>query len=175
MKRSRLLAVVSAAASLAGAAGIAYAVWDTREYGSAAADAGTAVPVSTDAVTLSSGDLYPGEDGKLKMVVRNGNKFTVRITGLHLDTRQGANWAVSGGSGGGANDISAAIKLNDGSASPDKNPIGDYLNTPRTIAKGDSLTLQINNAVHIGDTPNGCQNASITIPVLVEAQSYVAP
>src|SRR3989442_7382664 len=71
--------------ALVGAASVAIASWSTSTSGNGYSKASTASPlVLSDASASTSGDLYPGGSGDLKLKVANPNSFPVRITAVSL-------------------------------------------------------------------------------------------
>src|SRR5947209_17221231 len=78
-KTALLLATVTTAI----AAGAGYAAWSTSTSGDANAKAATASALTlSDASASTTGDLYPGASGALKLKVANPNPFPVRITAV---------------------------------------------------------------------------------------------
>lgn len=66
-------------------AGTAIAAWSTSGSGNAAAKAATASALTlADASASTTGDLYPGGSGALKLKISNPNGFPVRITAVQL-------------------------------------------------------------------------------------------
>src|SRR5689334_16324462 len=68
---------------VAAVAGTAIAAWSTNATGDANAKAATASAlVLSDASASTTGDLYPGGSGALKLKIANPNAFPVTITAV---------------------------------------------------------------------------------------------
>lgn len=62
-------------------AGASYAAWTTNGTGTASAQAGTSSALTTSAVAVTTGLLYPnGPAGDVQITVNNPNPYAVRIT-----------------------------------------------------------------------------------------------
>jgi hypothetical protein len=148
-----LLALVGSAL----VAGAAIASWSTNTSGSGYAKAGTATALTlSDASAFTTGDLYPGGSGTLKLRVANPNSFPVRIT------------AVSLTSGGSITSNAAACNAG-GTGVTLTNQSGLTLDLAANAA---AAVLTIAGAVHMSSaSDNNCQGAVFTIPVDVTATS----
>jgi hypothetical protein len=155
--RRRTVLVAAALLSLIAGA-IAIAAWSTNTSGSAYSKATTASAlVLSDASASTSGDLYPGGAGDLKLKVANPNSFPVRITAVSL-TSGGtitSNIAACDSGGSGVtltNQSGLAIDL--------------AANAPASV-------VTVSGAVHMATTSDtNCQGAVFTIPVDVTAASH---
>jgi len=151
--------VLIALALLALAAGaIAVAAWSTSTSGSAYSKATTASAiVLTSAAASTSGDLYPGGAGDLKLKVANPNSFPVRITGVSL---------TSGGT------------ITSDNASCDSGGNGVTLTNQSSLtidlaANAAASVVTVAGAVHMSTSSDtNCQGATFTIPVDVTAASH---
>ena len=155
IRRRTLLAIV--ALVMLGAAGIAISAWSTSSSGSAYSKATTASAiVLSDASASTSGDLYPGGSGDLKLKVANPNSFPVRIT------------AVSLTSGGSITSNVAACNTG-GTGVTLTNQSGLTLDL---VANAAATVLTVPGAVQMSSSSNtNCQGAVFTIPVDVTAAS----
>ena len=152
----KLLVVVGGTAAVA-AAGTAIAAWSTSGSGDAAAKAATASALTlADASASTSGDLYPGGSGALKLKISNPNSFPVRVTAVQLT------------SGGTITSSSAAC-----------NTAGHGVTlTAQTglavdlAANASNQVVSLAGAVQMSSTSgNACQGVVLTIPVDVTAAS----
>ena len=150
-------AVVLAGVTVLAAAALAAAAWVTSTSGNGYSKAATASPLTlSDASASTTGQLYPGGSGDLKLKVSNPNSFPVRITAVSL---------TSGGTI--TSDTSGCTALND--AVTFTNQTGLTLDLAGN-ASGTVFTLA--NAVQMGSTSaNACQGAVFTIPIDVTAAS----
>lgn len=155
LKKKPLVAVGTVAAAVP--AGGAIAAWSTSGARNAAAKATTASALTlADASASTTGDLYPGGSGALKLKLSNPNNFPVRITAVTL---------TSGGS------IT--------SSSPACNTAGHGV----TFTNQSGLTVDLaanasNEVVTLAGSvqmstlsANACQGVTFTIPVDVTAAS----
>ena len=153
----RKAVVLLALALCALVAGIAVAAWTTSASGNGSAKAATASAiVLSDASGATSGDLYPGGAGDLKLKLSNPNPFPVRATAVAL---------TSGGT------ITSTV------ASCDSGGNGVSLTTTSGLtidlaANATNQVATVSGAVHMASSaPNSCQGAVFTIPVDVTATS----
>ena len=137
--------------------GVAVSAWSTSTSGSGYSKAGTASAlVLSDASASTSGDLYPGGSGSLKLQVANPNSFAVRITAVSLTSGGTISSNVAACNTGGTgvsftNQSGLSIDLAANAAA-----------AVYTLAG----SVQMSNASH-----NSCQGAVFTIPVDVTAAS----
>jgi cytoskeletal protein RodZ len=152
MTRKRL---ISAGISLlvVGVVGLVYAQWTTNGTGSGYAKAGTetdlsTVDVSANVTTDPNHQLYPGTNGDVLVKIHNPNHYSVAVT------------SVSTGSG--------SVSSSGGLGTCTTNAVS--LNSPQSVsitipAQSDSTETTLTNAAHMGNSDNGCQGATFTIPV----------
>ncbi|MDX6588671.1 MAG: hypothetical protein QOI31_3144 [Solirubrobacterales bacterium] len=136
------------------AAGLAYAAWTASGTGSGTAKAGAAQALTTNAVAITAGDLYPGTNGDVKLEIVNPNPYPVQVT------------SVSNGSGS----ITAAGGIGTCTTTgvTYTNQTGLTINVP---ANG-SQTATLDDAAHMSNaSENGCQGATFTIPVSLTGAS----
>jgi hypothetical protein len=139
------------------AAGVGIASWSTSTSGNGYSKATTASALTlSDASASTSGDLYPGAAGDLKLKVANPNNFPVRITAVSL---------TSGGTI--TSNVSACNTAGHGVTLTNQSGLAIDLaaNAPATVET-------IAGAVHMANSSdNSCQGAIFTIPVDVTAAS----
>jgi hypothetical protein len=154
--RRRTLLTVAALFMLA-ATGIGIAAWSTSTSGNAYSKAATASAiVLSDASASTSGDLYPGGTGDLKLKVANPNSFPVRITAVSLTS-------------GGTITSNVAACNTGGTGVTLTNQSGLTLDLAANAA---AAVLTISGAVNMSSSSNtNCQGAVFTIPVDVTAAS----
>jgi hypothetical protein len=148
---------VLAAIVLALLAGVAIAAWSTSTSGNAYSKGATASPLTlSDASASTTGDLYPGASGDLKLKVANPNTFPVRITSVAL---------TSGGS------ITSSVTAcnSGGTGVTFTNQSGLTLDL---AANATAAVLTLSGVVHMSNSSDtSCQGAVFTIPVDVTAAS----
>lgn len=139
------------------ATGGAIASWSTSTSGNAYSKAGTATALTlSDASASTTGDLYPGGSGSLKLRVANPNNFPVRITAVSLTSGGSITSNVTACNTGGT-----GVSLT--------NQSGLTLDLAANAA---AAVLTIAGAVHMSNSSdNSCQGAVFTIPVDVTAAS----
>ena len=137
--------------------GVALGAWSTSTSGSGYSKAGTASAlVLSDASASTSGDLYPGASGDLKLKVANPNSFAVRITGVSLTSGGTITSNVAACNTGGTGvSFTAQSGLSIDLAA---NATAAVYTIPGSV--------QMSNSSH-----NSCQGAVFTIPVDVTAAS----
>jgi hypothetical protein len=157
-KLSRRRAVIVLLALAAFLATAAVAAWTVSSSGNAYSKAGTASPVTlSDASGSTTGDLYPGGTGSVKLRVANPNPFAVRIT------------AVSLTSGGTITSDSSACNSG-GTGVTFSNQSGLALDL---AANASATTFTLAGAASMSNgSDNSCQGAVFTIPVDVTAASH---
>jgi hypothetical protein len=146
-----------AAIVLALAASVAIAAWSTSTSGNAYSKGATATPLTlSDASASTSGDLYPGGSGDLKLKVANTNNFPVRITSISLT------------SGGTITSTVAACNTG-GTGVTFTNQSGLTLDLAANAA---AAVLTLSGVVHMSNSSDtSFQGAVFTIPVDVTAAS----
>jgi predicted extracellular nuclease len=155
LSRRTFLVVVAVVAALVATG--AFASWSVSTSGSAYSKAGSATAlVLSDASASTTGDLYPGGSGALKLKVANPNSFPVRITAVSL-TSGGTITSTSASCDSAGNGVSLT------------NQSGLTLDL---AANASATVFSISGAVQMsGSSPNACQGAVFTIPVDVTATS----
>lgn len=138
-------------------AGTAIAAWSTNGSGNAAAKAATASALTlAEASASTTGDLYPGGSGALKLKISNPNSFPVRITAVEL---------TSGGS------------ITSSSAACNTAGHGVTLSAQTGLAvdlaaNASNQVVTLATAVQMSSASgNACQGVTFTIPVDVTAAS----
>jgi hypothetical protein len=155
IRRRTLLAVAGLATLIA--AGIGIAAWSTSTSGNAYSKATTAGAITlSDASASTSGDLYPGGSGDLKLRVANPNSFPVRITAVALTSAGTITSNVTACNTGGT-----GVTLTSQSGL-----------TLDLAANAAATVLTVPGAVHMSSgSDTNCQGAIFTIPVDVTAAS----
>jgi hypothetical protein len=156
IRRRHLIALAALLAACAVAAAVA--AWDTSTSGSGYAKSATASALTlSDASASTTGDLYPGGTGALKLKVANPNNFPVRITTVSL---------TSGGTI--TSNIPACNSAGSGVSFPTQSGLAIDL------AANAAATVQtLAGAVQMSSSSdNSCQGAIFTIPVDVTAASH---
>ena len=150
----RRLVVAAALLVLLAAVGAGIAAWSTNGSGTAYAKAATAGAVTlSDASASTSGDLYPGGTGALKVKVTNPNTFPVQIT------------AVSG-NGSITSDGAAACNASHGVT------LTNQTGLSLSLAAGATTVFTLAGAVSMSNSSDtSCQGAVFSIPVTVTAAS----
>lgn len=155
LKKKPLVAVGTIAAAVL--AGGAIAAWSTSTSGNASAKAATASALTlADASGSTTGDLYPGGSGALKLKLSNPNNFPVRITAVTLT------------SGGSITSSSAACNTA-GHGVTFANQTGL---TVDLAANASNEVVTLAGSVQMSTTSaNACQGVTFTIPVDITAAS----
>ena len=155
LRRLPAVGVIGAVVAVLLGAGLASAAWLSSGGGTATARGGQALPPTTTTVAgsaITSGLLYPGSSGDVKITVNNPNTYPVTLTSV---TPNGAPTA----SGGTGTCSTTGVTLTGGSSGT-------------TIPANGSATLTLNNAASMSSASDtGCQNATFTIPVTVAITS----
>jgi hypothetical protein len=151
LSKARLAFVVAPVTVLA-VVGAGIAAWSTNGSGTAYAKAATAGAVTlSDASASTTGDLYPGGSGALKVKVTNPNTFPVQIT------------AVTG-DGSITSDAGAACTAGHGVT------LADQTGLSLSLAAGATTVFSLAGAVSMSmSSVNSCQGAVFSIPVTVTA------
>jgi hypothetical protein len=157
IKIRRRTFLVLAAVVVGVLAGVAIAAWSTSTSGNAYSKGATASAlVLSDASASTSGDLYPGGSGDLKLKVANPNSFPVRITAVTLTSGGTITSNVTACNTGGTgvtftNQTGLAVDL---------------------AANAAAAVQTLAGAVHMSNSSDStCQGAIFTIPVDVTAAS----
>jgi hypothetical protein len=132
--------------------GLVYAAWTTSGSGSGYAKATTAQALTTDDVSATTtGQLYPGGTGDVKVKINNPNPYPVVVTDV---------------TGSGAITASAAGCTTTGVTFTDQ--------TGKTIqiAANGNTSVTFNNAASMSNASlNACQGNTFTIPVALTGAS----
>jgi hypothetical protein len=147
-------AVVLVGVPLAGVlATAAYAAWTTNGTGTASAKAGTATPLTTSAVAVTTGLLYPnGPAGDVKITINNPNPYPVLVTQI----ASGGTVTAAGGTGA-CTTTGVTFTTQSGSF-----PVPATNSATFTLAGAASMSSA---------SQDGCQNATFTIPVALTGAS----
>jgi hypothetical protein len=149
-KLGRKLSLLGAVMALFLVGSVVFAAWLVTGNGNGAAQATTAASLVVTPGT-TTGDLYPGSTGAVKVNVNNPNPFDVTITSI------AGNGAVTTGAAG-------------------CTTTGVTFTAPATtgqvIAAGATLNLTLPNAAAMSNaSDNACQGATFNVPVTVSASS----
>jgi hypothetical protein len=156
INRKKLL-VLAALLAVALSVGGAVASWSTSGSGNASAKAATASAITlADASALTTGDLYPGGTGNVKLKISNPNSFPVSITSVTLTS-------------GGTIASSSATCDSGGNGVTFTNTSGLSISLAAN-AVDQAVTLTGKVAMSTASV-NACQGATFTIPVDVTAVS----
>jgi hypothetical protein len=136
-----------------GVVGLVYAQWTTNGSGSGYAKAGSAqdlstIDVSANVTTDPANQLYPGTNGDVLIQIQNPNPYSVTVTQISTGT---GSVTATGGIG---TCTTTAVSLN--------SPQTVSINVP---ANSNSAETTLTDAAHMGNSDNGCQGATFTIPV----------
>jgi hypothetical protein len=155
IRRRTILLIVAFVVVLV--AGGAIAAWSTSTSGNAYSKGATASALTlSDASASTSGDLYPGSNGDLKLKVANPNNFPVRITAVSLTSGGTVTSNV-----GACNTGGTGVTLTNQSGLT----LDLAANAPATV-------LTVSGATHMSNASDtSCQGAIFTIPVDVTAAS----
>lgn len=135
-------------------ASVALASWLASGTGSGFAKADTAAALTTSTVAATTGLLYPGGTGDLKITINNPNPYPVQVTQIAR---------------------TAAAITSDAGAACDAST-GVSMTTPQAvtidIAAGGSTTTTLAGVMSMDNTSDdSCQGATFTIPVTVSGAS----
>ena len=144
-----------ALSAVVAACGAAIAAWSTSGSGNGYAKASTASAITlADASASTSGDLYPGGAGDLKIKASNPNSFPVRITAV-------------AGNGTITSDTVGCTSANHAVTLTDQTGLSIDL-----TANASNTVSTLDDVVHMGSSAaNACQGAVFTIPITVTAAS----
>lgn len=134
------------------AVGLVYAAWTTNGSGSAYAEAGTSQALTTTSVSaFTSGQLYPGGSGAVKVKIVNPNPYAVTVS------------AVAG---------NGAITSNDAGCTTHGVTFTDQTGLSISIpANGSTETTFAGAASMSNASINACQGDTFTIPVTLTGAS----
>jgi len=156
IRRRTFVAVVALLALLAATIGIAS--WSTSTSGNGYSKAATATALTlSDASASTTGDLYPGGTGDLKVKVANPNSFPVRITAVSL---------TSGGTI--TSNVGACNTAGHGVTLTNQSGLTIDL-AANAVATVETIASAVNMST---SSDNSCQGAIFTIPVDVTAASH---
>jgi hypothetical protein len=153
----RRTALVIAAVAVLALVGVAIAAWSTSTSGNAYSKGATASAITlSDASASTTGDLYPGGTGDLKLKVANPNAFPVRITAVALQSGGSISSNVTACNSGGT-----GVTLTNQSGL-----------TIDLAANAAASVVTLTGVVHMASSSDSnCQGAVFTIPVDVTAAS----
>ena len=133
--------------------GTAYAFWTATGTGSGTAAAGVAQPLTTSPLAVSTGLLYPGATGDVRIQVDNPNPFPVTVTDV---VGTGAITSDKGGACDGATGVT----------------FSDVTGAALAVPAGGSATFTLADAVTMDNSSDdSCQGATFTIGVDLTAAS----
>lgn len=152
-RRAKLIAVVAAVLVLAGSAA---AYWTTSGSGTAAAQTGTAQPVTIAAGSPTT-QLYPGGSADVAATISNPNSFPAHVPSLLLDTSQGTGgFGVDSGHAGCAVSALSFTGSNNGGSG--------YLVPAKSGATNGSLPVDLTGALSMSAAAaNACQGATFSV------------
>jgi hypothetical protein len=155
VRRLPAVGVIGVVVAVLLGAGLASAAWLSSGGGTATSRAGQALPPTTTTVAgsaITSGLLYPGSSGDVKITVNNPNAYPVTLTSV---TANGSPTAT----GGTGSCSTTGVTLTSGASGT-------------TIPANGAATLTLSNAASMSSASDtGCQNATFTIPVTVAITS----
>jgi hypothetical protein len=133
--------------------GTAYAFWFASGSGAGSAAATVAKPLTTSAVAVSSGLLYPGATGDVRITINNPNPFPVTVTGV---TGTGPITSDKGGACDAATGVTFA----------------DVTGASLAVPASGSASFTLAGAVAMDNSSDDtCQGATFTIPVALAGAS----
>ncbi len=136
-----------------GVVGFVYAAWTASGTGSGTAKAIDGQAVTTSAVAITNGDLYPGASGGVHFQINNPNPYPVRVTAI-------AGTGTITSDAGAACDASTGVSFT--------NQTGLTIDIP---ASGSTTVVRPNAAQMSNASDTTCQGATFTIPVSLTAAS----
>lgn len=130
-----------------------YAAWTTNGTGTASAQAGTSTALTTSAVAVTTGLLYPnGPAGDVKITVNNPNPYNVTITQI-----AGTGTVTATGGTGTCTVTGVSLATQNGSFA---------------VPANSSATFTFNGAATMSNlSQDGCQNATFAIGVTLTGAS----
>ncbi len=138
---------------------IAFAAWTVSGTGEGQAKAGRAIPVEIQSVTATD-ELYPTGDSDVEVKVKNPNPFKVKVTEI---VKNGDIKVTSNNEG--CSNSNHGVTFNDSTQRSDIIPA--KTDTPVSLIVPKALSMS--NA-----SPDGCREATFTVPVEVKAESAPA-
>ena len=150
----KLVLGIVAVVALAGG-GAALAAWLATGTGSGAAQATNAEGLVVE-VASTTGQLYPGGTGDIKVKVTNPNDYPVQVTDI-------SSTGTIDSSGPAACDASTGVSYVDSATTDD---------LPFTIAANGNQTVTLDGAASMTNASDTtCQGATFTIPITVDGAS----
>lgn len=150
--RTRRLAVLVAGLVGALGLGVAVAQWIASGSGSGYAKATTAQALTTSTAATTA-ELYPGKTGgSLYLVVNNPNPFNITITAVH------PNGTISPDAGH-ASCVTTGVSFT------------DQTGLSQVVPATANATFTVGGVAMDNTSDNGCQGATFTVPVSIDAQS----
>ncbi|MDQ3770976.1 MAG: hypothetical protein M3343_02660 [Actinomycetota bacterium] len=147
----RKLSLVGATLAVFLIGSVVFAAWLVTGTGNGAAQATTADDLVVTAGS-TTGDLFPGADGDVKLSIENPNPFDVDVKTIVGD---------------GAITSAAPGCTTTGVSFADQNAV-----TGMTIAAGATEAVTLDDAASMDNTSdNACQGATFTVPVSITAES----
>jgi hypothetical protein len=145
--------VVLSATALCVTGGTAYAYWTAGGSGTGSAAAAVASPLTTSPVAVTSGLLYPGASGDVRIRVVNSNPFPVTVTDV-------VGTGVVTSSAGSACDAATGVAF------------ADVSGASLAVPAGGAATFTLAGAVSMDNSSDtSCQGATFTIGVTLTAAS----
>ena len=152
----RTTAAIAATAIAVSGAGAAYAFWTLSGTGSTETKAGSVVALEIGKEVVV-GELTPGNYGSIKFTAQNRNKFPVELTKITL-SNVNANQKTCPAE----NIVIKTPVIN--------NPTDNKI--PSGASQWQTKTFTVPNALFMkDDADNGCQNATFSLVVTVDAKS----
>ncbi len=152
-KYGRKLSLVGATLAVFLIGSVVFAAWLVTGTGNGGAKATTATNLVVTAGS-TTGDLFPGGNGDVKVSIQNPNPFAVNVKTIV---------------GSGAITSAAPGCTTTGVSFTDQNAV-----TGMTIAAGATQAVTLDDAASMNTSDNGCQGATFTIPLSVTAQSVTS-
>ncbi|MBL7257129.1 hypothetical protein [Paractinoplanes lichenicola] len=164
-KSTKRVAVILTTLAVTGAASAAWASWLANGEGNAYAQAETAQELVISEATTSA-TLYPGATGDAFIKIENPNKYPVEVTTIKWDPSDGAK-----GVGGKGTCNNTGVYFGDFSGGP-VGTNGLLGGLKLDLGAGETKTFTLKNAVRmINNSEDGCQGATISLPVKVTGAS----
>ena len=133
--------------------GTAYAFWLASGTGTGAAQASVVQALTTSTATVSSGLLYPGATGNVRLTINNPNPFQVTVTSVT------GNGTITSDKGAACN-AATGVTFN------------DVTGASLVVPGGSSRTFTLTGAVAMDNSSDdSCQGATFTIPVTLAGGS----
>jgi hypothetical protein len=157
---TRHVVAAGVAVALVATGSAAWAIWSIRGSGNGPLNTASIVELSLTARPDSDLPLYPGLTTAVRVTVRNDNAFPIRVTAVEV----GAGPTIVDPSHRDAGCTNASVSL-----------VGQGFSVRWRVPANSSRTFVISNAIRMAsNSPNACQGASFTIPLVASGSSDAA-